>query len=864
MKPAYPPKLLMRFFKWFCHKDLHVYVEGDLLELYKERVVSLGRRKADMTFFRDVLLLIRPSLIRPLGGYEFSGSALFFNYFKTSFRGLTKNPLSSFINVFGLSAAIAVCVFGYGFARWTYGVDQFHVNKNEIYLATVLVDRDGTLQQNGRTPRPLGKMMEEDFTHIDKICRVDDRNVIVKYGKKVFHERVRYTDPEFLEMFTFPMEWGLSSSLIDVNSIILSADMSTKYFGYENPIGFDLLVKFDEHNQKTFKITGVAKEFPPSHDIDFDFLINYENLKVSEPLVDHSDWSSLVTATFIQVNDPFDLTLIEGQMDKYQELQNEVETDWAISSFVFERWNGLYHKSGTIRNDISTGSDSNVIAVIYITAVSFFLLMLACFNYMNIAIVSAAKRLKEIGIRKTIGATKKTVMMQFLVENVVVTSFALFFGVILGSTVIIPWFEDIANFSMGFTLNDPALWLFLPSILLFTAVLSGAYPAIYISRFQVTGILKGSLRFGRKNPVTKIFLSFQIMLACIFIAIAVMFTRNHSYMAERSWGYDQDRTLYVRVKDRSAFEQMQRVMLQDPKVILAAGSRHHVGRSLGSIVIDKPDRSYEVDLLKIDANYLETMGIQLIEGRNFKENHTSDELNVIVNEVLVDNLKWEEAIGQVVKIDSVGYKVVGVVKNFHSSHFDQKIRPMIFQVADPTEHRFLSMKVRGGDQYEVYKAVQQQWSELFPEIPFQGGYQEDVWGRYFQDVGVHGKVWRGLAVIAIILASLGLYGLVTLNVTGRVKEFSIRRVMGAGLTSVGNIIVRQYLLLFAVALLVGAPISYFLIDFIFEMAYAYHIPIDFSGASISVLLLLSLLFLVVLVQSRKISKSNPVTGLKVE
>src|SRR5687768_3521541 len=191
------------------------------------------------------------------------------NYFKVALRGLMKSPLNSFINIFGLSIGISLCIFAYAFARWTYSTDQFHEHKNSVYLVTFFADREGTAQQYGLTPRPLGEMLRADFAHIEKVCRIEDRSVVVKYGEHIFHERVRYVDPEFLEMFTFPLKWGTPTSLADVNSIILSQAMSTKYFGDENPIGRDILIKFDQERSKAFKITGVAKDFPKARTISF-------------------------------------------------------------------------------------------------------------------------------------------------------------------------------------------------------------------------------------------------------------------------------------------------------------------------------------------------------------------------------------------------------------------------------------------------------------------------------------------------------------------------------------------------------------------------------------------------------------------
>lgn len=864
-----PPRWQLKLLRFFVKKEYLEEIEGDMEELFRDNVEQLSLRKAKRIYTWEMFKLLRPILIKNLEGVQYVNQyPMFKNYFKTSLRSLMKTPLSSFINVFGLSMAIGFCLFVYSFAQWTYRTDQFHKNKNEVFLATFLVDRDRTLQEHGRTPRPLGEMLREDFAQIKKVCRVEDRSVVLKYKDNVFHEYVRYTDPEFLEMFTFPMKWGTSGSLSDINSVILSEEMSIKYFGDDNPVGLDILMKFDDKRAKVFKITGVAEAFPKAHTIDFNFLINFENFRTSDAAYDFTDWSAFVNATLVQVNNPSDLKSIEQGMEKYRLLQNGVvQQDWEIASFRFQPLATLHERSEDITDDISWSTRDNYETVVYLAIIGLLLLALACFNYINIAIVSAAKRLKEIGIRKSIGATRRGVIVQFLTENFVVTFFALSVGLIVGVTLFIPGFEQMWMFSMGFKLTDATLWIYLTSILLLTGVAAGIYPAFYISKFEVVKIIKGSVQFGKKNPLTKLLLGVQLIIACILITSAVMFTQNTAYLSKRSWGYSQQGVLYANVSDRSSFEQLSAVMAQHPNVLSISGSSHHVGRSNTTTVVHMPDRQYEVEQFSVDANYFETLGIHLQHGRVFKDYYGSDKLAVVVNELFAESMVGTErsnAVGQLVKIDSIQYAIIGVVSDFHNNSFSNNVRPTIFRVADRENYHYLTMKVRPGSEQETYKALQGQWAKLFPETPFQGGFQEDVWGIFFIGIGIHATFWKVIAFIAVLLASLGLYGLITINVAGRVKEFSIRKVLGAGIKNIAANITKEYAVLFGVALVLGAPISYILIKLLIETAYAYHMPISYSGVAIAVTILILVLMTTVSTQIRKVFKLNAVEGLKVE
>ncbi len=860
-----PPQWPLKILRFFVKKEYLEEIEGDMEEVFVDNVEKLSLRRARRAYVWEMFRLLRPVLMKNMEGVErLNQYGMFKNYFKVSFRSLMKNPLSSFINVFGLAMAIGICVFAYAFAQWTYRTDQFHKNKNEVFLTTFLADRDGTVQEYGLTPRPLAELMRQDFPQIKKICRVENRNVIVKFKDHVFNERIRFTDPSFLEMFTFPLKWGVASSLTDLNSIVLSEDMSVKYFGDENPIGQIIQVKFNQEEAKAFKVAGVTKEFPLSRSIDFDFLINFENIRVADPSYDFHDWSAFVNATLIQVDDPANLKTIQPGMEKYKRLQNEaVKEDWAISSFIFQPLATLHEKTEFIRDDISRSSGNNYKSVIFLAAVGLFMLILACFNYINIAIVSAAKRLKEIGVRKSIGATRRIVIVQFLTENRGDYIVCIVYRTDSGDDGRNPWFESLWSFNLDFRLSDRNLWIYLPAILIFTGIV-GIYPAFYISRFEVVGILRGSVRFGNKNPLTKVFLGIQLVLTSVFVSTAIMFTLNSEYLAHRSWGYDQREALYAVVPDQLAFEQLNALMSREPNIVSVSGSMHHLGKGNATAVLHFPSKEFEADQLSVDARYFETMGLQIKSGRGFNDHEGSDRQAVVVNELLVKNQAWDDAIGKTFSMDSVQYEVVGVLKDFHSYNFFKPVKPTLFKVAEKKDYRYLSMKVKPGTEAETYQVLQKRWAELFPDSPFNGGYQEDVWGGYYAEIGIHGHVWRVFASVAVLLACLGLYGLVTLNVSGRVREFSIRKVLGAGVKDIAANITNQYLILFAIALAAGAPLSYFMLRIIFDIAYAYHMPVTFWLVSIAVPILTLVLLTTISTQIRKVLKANPVNGLKVE
>ncbi|UZR96431.1 ABC transporter permease [Chondrinema litorale] len=856
-----PPKWPLGILKFFLKDEYLEEIEGDMEEIFQENVEQFSVKRARRMYTWEMLKLLRPTLLKNSNIFSSSNNvAMFSNYYKISIRNLLKHPLNSFINIVGLSVAIGICLVVYAFIEYAYGIDNFHQNKEKVFLATSLINRENVNEQYGTSPRPLGEILKADFEQVNKFCRVEDQQVVLKYEDHVFQEQVRFTDAAFLEMLTFPLKWGSPQSLNDASGIVLSSDMAIKYFGETNPIGQDLSMIFNNGENKAFKVAGVAEAFPKTHAIHFDFLVNFENLKLSSPNYDFHDWRNFISATLIEVDNPSDILSIENTIQKYVKLQNEAEKDWPVSSFEFVALANLYKNSGAIKNDISMNPPLE--AQIALPLIGLFMLLLACFNYINIAIVSATKRLREIGVRKVMGASRNKVIIQFLTENLILTFAASLFGLILALTVFIPWFVQLTSRPLEISLVDEKLWIFIIGMILFTGLVSGLYPSIYISQFGIIKILKNSIQFGKKNTVTKLFLGIQMILACILITGAVMFSQNSSFLYKKKWGYNPDNVVYMKVPDYTAYERMADVLNQKAKVLSISGSKHHLGKTQDIKVLHLTDFEYEVNHLAVEANYFNTLGLQLEEGRFFRENSENDKKAIIVNELLVKNLGLEQPLGKLYEIDNIKYEIIGVLKDFHNKNFYYEIQPTIFTVAKKEEYTYLSVKVNKREQEHIYEVMQANWSNLFPELPFTGGYQEDVWGTFFNDLEIQNKFTRSIAFVAILLAGLGLYGLVTLNISGRVKEFSIRKILGADFTNIVVSITKEYWLLSSIAMLIGGPISYFLIKKLIVYMYAYPIPLGFTGIILSISILMFILLAVVSTQIRKVVISNPVKGLK--
>lgn len=854
------PHIPYVLFKWYCRPERYEELHGDLEELFNNRA-KRNLIVAKILYWWDVIRCCQPYAWRKNKYHFYPQHMMISNYLKVSFRGLLKSPTSSFINVFGLAVSIGVCVLVYEFMEYAYGIDSFHEKKHEVYLSTFHIEREGRQEQYGRSPLPLGAMLKEDFAQISEICRIVDKNVVIKRADDINYETIRFVDPAFLNMLTFPIKWGTSNSLIDPSNIVLSDDMRIKYFGDINPLGEEILVIFSEGNSKLFKVTGVAEAFPKTHGIHFDFLIHFDNLQTANTGFDAYDWSAFADATLIQVSDPASLQRISEGMDKYRQLQNNAQDTWAISSFEFVQLADLYKKSNSIRDDISINPPTE--AMVAFPIIGAFMLALACFTYVNIAVVSATRRMKEIGIRKTIGANRTRVFIQFMTENIFITLLAGIIGIILAAILFIPWFVDLASKPLEFTFLDSSLWVYLTLVLVVTGVVSGLYPALYISKFDAVKIFKGTISFGRKGAITKVLLGGQLVFTLILVTGAVMFSQNNLLQSKRSWGYDHQDVLFVQLPEDGAYEPFRNLVIHDSDLVSSSGSVHHLGKSYSTKVVHTPVQEYEVHNLDVDAGYFETMGIRLTKGRFFHDQAVVDTKSVVVNELLVETLALNEPLGFQFEMDSMRYEIIGVVADFHNQNFYFEKRPTIFRMADPDNFRFLSVKVLPGKEAESLEKLRLAWNTQFPELPFNGGYQDDTWGRFFTQVETQEDFTRAVALVAVLLAALGFYGLVTLNVSGRKKEFSIRKVLGAGLSDIAAGITRQYSLLMIVSVLIGAPIGYLLIMKLLDFMYAYPIT-GYSGVVMAVIITLMVLLAVAFTQVWRMRVIDPVEGLKAE
>lgn len=852
-----------RFLNWFCKPELVEEITGDIRELYFERMELQGKRAAQAKYALDILRFFKRSNIRFLQSYRSSQNSISMvkSYLTIAFRNLKKNPLNTVVNLLGLTIAVSYGIRAYAYYQWINKVDQFHDQKELVHMVTYFSEKEGEVLQYGNPPLPLGTVLEQNFSEIEEVCRIQLDNIVVKHHENVFYERIWYTDPSFLKMMTFPLKWGSTASLSDVNSVIISEDISEKYFAENDPIGVEIEMIFSATDKRTFTVAGVAAEFPSASSMEFDFLINFENLQQVKPDYHAANWEQLVSGTLVRLSPGADPGLIADRMEPYQNTYNEIDQNREISGFHLESIKDAYRKDIQDRFSFSFLIEG---PYMILGTIALFLLVLSCLNYTNIAIFTATKRLKEIGLRKSLGAGKKMIISQFLIENIFVASITILLGYILAAGYVVPEFERGIEVDLELSILDLSTVAFLVSILFVITLLSGIYPAFYVSKYQVSAIFRSNTTFGKKNIFTKVFLAIQLILAANAIAFSTMTVENASYIKGRDWGYDHKLISYMPIPDVRQYESLKNEMSKVAGIEAVSGSVHHLGKQHHETTAKVNEVPLSVDLYEVDNQYFQAMGFKLSSGRSF-ENDASDLKSIVVNSIFAASLNLNEPLGKSVHLEGEKYRIIGVVEDFHSYYFETPIAPSVLRLMPEENYGYLSIRSEKTHHDAVQDEMKKQWAQAFPEIPYQGEFQSDVWGAlYWSRVDGSQGFFHEIAFICVLLVTLGLYGLVTLNVGGRIREFSIRKVLGAETKNVTQTILNPYTLLFIIALLIAVPLSYFFVDSALSVIWTYHVPMNFKGIALATVILVFVLAFVVFFQVKRVMRSNPVIGLRAE
>lgn len=851
-----PPKRADRFLSWYCNPKLLEQVQGDVHELFYWRLEEEGHKKAKRSFAWDVLRLFRWSNIKRSTSQtqKINNIAMFKNYFKIGLRNLWKQRMPSTINIVGLSLAIGCCIVAYMYIESQFVRDDYHEKSDNIYLATHDAFVDGDIQRYGYLSIAISDRIGQDYSGVERVVKYAGRGISVKVDNRDFSEFAGFTDKGFFDSFSFTLIHGDERALDKPNQVAIAEGISKRYFGDEYPIGKVIKIRFGEESQD-FEVAAVFEEAPHNSSIRPEILLNYEWLKRNR------DAKEINTNVFIELDKGVDPQELIAGFQTLVPVQNGFNLEQKYDAIGLEPIETMAKNSNQIEGGM--GRTPPMAPMILLACIGSFMLILATFNYINIATLMATRRIKEIGVRKVIGGKRSQLIMQFLVENLILCTIAVSLGCLLAASFFMPQFNDISGSEISLNIfGHDSLWIFLLSLLFFIAFASGIYPAFFVSKFKPVKIFRGNQSVGSKRRFTSVLLTFQFILATITILAGIMAVRANNSNESREWGYDQYNKIVVGVSP-AYYQPLREQVLKNPNVQDVAGSVNSLSRTWNFQSMKVGEVEMIGQVLTADTHYPELLEIPLVSGRYFDKSLVSDLSNsVLVNQTFMDRFGLDNEHDNQVTIDSTNYQVVGVLSDYYYSSFQDGIEPAVFLAAPDSLMTSLTVLVKQGSILDVREDLEAVWENLGTEVPFNSHIQSETRDGEFEDTRGLRNVLLFTASLAIFLSAMGLFGLVSLNISERIKDFGIKKVLGASTLHITKEVYKKFSVILGLAIVLGCLAGIKVVGLLLDSVYGEHTPINAMTLGLAALILLGIAALTIQTQMRRIRNMNPAETLR--
>lgn len=787
------------------------------------------------------------------------------NFLLITIRNLMKNKVFIFINVFGMGIAIACCIVAYFNWEFDARFDSHHVNRSSIYRVSSVREFEGQTTLYGHAPHPLGMTIKQNIPDVSKVVRYSGSYSDFKVDDNIFRAGLAYVDPEFFEVFSFELLSGSPAGLKDKSKVFLSEEMATKLFGTTDVVGKQLTQVLGA-DLKEFTVGGVFKKQPPNSSFTEESYAHYENVYDDDKSVKEDDWKARNTL-FVMISDPTRLETVYNQMQTYRENNNKVREDFQIKEFVLDPLVGMGQRDST--NDTWTylRPANNRAAVFAPIIMAVLILLIACFNLTNTAIAISSRRLKEIGIRKVMGSLRIQLIFQFIGETLFICSLALIVGLFLGEILLGAWNAMWEQMKLtAHYIDSPEFSIFIIGMLVFTALVAGSYPAFYISNFEPVSILKGKLKFGGTNYFTRTLLVFQYAFSLVAVIFALAFYENSKFQRDFDLGFNDKGVIIAYVGNLSEYETYRNAIEQNKDIISIAGSKHSIFSSRYNDPIKHESKQLEVEIIDVGDEYIKTMGLHLVEGRDFqKDSETDEKESVIVTEKLVKSFGWDKPIGkEIIWMDTVKLFVVGVVKDVYTQGLWRELDPLMLRFTRPEQYTHVIVNAPLAKLREVNKAMEAEWKHVFPNRLYNGRYLDEITVEATSVNDNIVKIFAFMGVVALMLSATGLYTLVSLNIIKRMKEIGVRKVMGASVSNITRIINTEFIVMLLIASVIGSGLSYLAVDGLMDSIWDYYQSATSMTFALSIFLLFFISGLTIAYKVLSAASMNPVNTLRTE
>lgn len=793
---------------------------------------------------------------------------MFKSLLRIAFRNFKKDLGFSLLNIIGLTIGITFCLFLLFYVIDELGFDKHHTRYKDIYRISAHLEEPSKAFDVATTQQPLGPTLKNDFPEVEQMTRLFSKErTLFKQGENNYYEtKLYYADSTVFNVFTFHfIEGNAATALTKPNSVVINQTTARKYFGNTPAVGKTLKTVYEVYN-----VTAVVADMPGNSHIKWDILLSLTPFHQSG---DAQFWGGFNNYTYVLLKPGTNRAAFEKKLlpyyDKYMAAifaQFNVKAQYGVQPIT-----DIHLKSKLLGEPEEVGSMSYIWIF---GAVAFFMLLIACINYMNLTTARSARRAKEIGIRKVAGSNRKQLVAQFLSESIFTALVAVVLSVLL-VMVLTPAFNSISgkDFTIKTFFQPIHGWLLL-GVLVFTGLLGGSYPAFYLSGFQPVGILKGALSKAsgnvnlRKGLVVFQFAIAMAMLICTWVVYAQL-----NYVRKKDLGFNQDRVMTITVNtgedERKKIEAMRNDFSSLPQVKMVGTGNAYPGDAnlnLNLFSVETKDGYADkgIECYAIDEKFVSTLGIRLLKGRDFSG--ASDTLHsILVNEAMVNHFKWDNAIGKRVKFpgDTSGnyLEVVGVVKDFNQKALYNAIAPLILFYG-PSGNK-IQVKMSTGDLKPTIAKLEGIWKKYFPELPFEYKFLDANFNSQYAADQRRGKIFATFSILTIIITCLGLLGLTAYTTQQRQKEISVRRVLGASTAEVITLVTKNYLWLAIIAAAVAFPLSwYFMHEWL--KVFPYNAGLSIVPFVVSAVIILLTAIATASFHAAKAAWSSPVKNLRTE
>jgi putative ABC transport system permease protein len=877
-----PPAWAIRWFSWYCNDHLADAALGDMLELYQRRCSTIGKRKADFLFVWNVVLFFQPfALRRRSRTNQINSITMFRNNFKIAWRTMSRQKMYTFIKIGGFSLGLATCILISLFIRHELSYDSHYQDGANIYRVYNEF-KASELHKWTAFPAPIAQIFRDEYPEIEKAGRLIPYNWF-NAGNNLFRredqvedtyeEGFAYADQDLLEILEIPMVYGNREHALDKpNTIVISKLKAQKYFPNEDPVGRTVI--FNEDKKRPYTIGGVMDNFPVTSHIQYDFLITLTGEEFWPG--EQTSWCCWNYNPYIKVREGTDPKELEKKLlairDNHYVNYLEKTGDQSLAdvkknhAFRLQPVRDVHLKSEGIGDIIPHG---DIRYVWLFGGIAGFILMLACINFINLSTAKSANRAKEVGLKKVVGSLRRYLVRQFLTESILVSlvSFMIAmvlvvlatpkFNILAGKTIIIPW----------------TAWWFIPILIvsaIVIGILAGIYPSFYLSAFKPIDVLKGIVSRGSKSSRTRSTLVvFQFTTSIILIIGTFIIYQQMNYVLTTKIGFDKEQVIMLQGANTLAEHQItfKEEVLKLPEVENATISNYlpvmgtkrdqngfwREGKS-------KEEKAVGAQKWYVDADYIKTMGMKLVEGRNFIPEMASDSQAIIINQAMVKKFGFKKPLGERI-MNWETYDVIGVVEDFHFESMKGTIEPLAFVLG--RGGNIVSIKVNSEDMAGTIQAVTKLWNRFMPHQPIRYAFLDESYARMYDDVQRMGWLFASFASLAIVVACLGLFALSAFMVEQRNKEISIRLVLGASVNNIFGLLTRNFVKLVIISFIIAVPLAWYMMQLWLE-DYAYKVTITWDVFLLAGVISVLIALLTISYQSLRAAWTNPASNLRSE